>query len=148
MIAIGRKTIMLALLGALAIVQSGCSGFDGVELQGGVFEAMGIAGDLTKKKAEPKLAKRNGLVVPPDINALPPPGSGRNAAEGTQSWPKDPEQLKIAKADLEKRRAAKYCAEKDWWKMSNPQEFNRMTNNGALCQSALGKALSKGLRGN
>ena len=148
MTAIGKRITMLALLGFLAIVQSGCSGIDGVELQGGVFEAMGIAGDLTKKKAEPKLAKRNGLVVPPDINALPAPGSGQSGTPAAQSWPQDPEQLKIAKADLEKRRAAKYCAEKDWWKMSNPQEFNRMTNNGALCQSALGKALSKGLRGN
>lgn len=138
---------------AALLLSLGLAGCGGVELQGGIFDALGV-GSNSKSSAEPKLARRNGLVVPPDRQALPTPGSapkvasagdlrGTQAGAGQQSWPKDPEEAKVAQATQRQQLIAKYCGEADWWKRSNPEKFNRMTQNGALCQSSLSKYFGK-----
>jgi hypothetical protein len=89
---------MVALLAlSLMVPVAGCSGYD-VELHGGVFEQLGIAGNLNKKDEEKKLHARPGLVVPPSTASLPKPGSAPNqvAAAPGQNWPVDPETKKAA----------------------------------------------------
>lgn len=65
---------MLAPFGAALLAVSGC-GFDGVQLNGKIFDAVGL--NDTSAPKEPKLAARQPLVVPPGLEALPPPGSGK-----------------------------------------------------------------------
>jgi len=103
----------LALAACLSFtsVVAGCGGFDGVELQGGVFDAMGMTGSGQKKMADVKVEPRPGLVLPPSADRLPDPvtGSIASAPQG-DSWPVDPEDRRAEnKAALEKRHK-EYCA--------------------------------------
>lgn len=68
------KALLLAPFGAALLAVSGC-GFDGVQLNGKIFDAVGL--NDTSAPKEPKLAARQPLVVPPGLEALPPPGSGK-----------------------------------------------------------------------
>lgn len=103
----------LAIAAALAtsVAVSGC-GADDIELNGKIFDAMGVGGSQKNKGAEPTVAVRNGLVVPPDTGSLPPPGSGRDAAtEADLAFIDDPDRKKhIDKVELA-RRQAEYCKE-------------------------------------
>ncbi len=137
---IGAVIVVTAGLGSAL---SGCAGFDGVELQGGLFDAMGVSGSANRKAKEPKVAQRSGLIIPPSTQALPSPGSGQIASQGNQSWPNSPEQAKIAKIAYKKQQLSKYCDDRKWWMQANPDEFNRATNNGDLCVSGIAKAYKK-----
>lgn len=88
-----QRSMIAVLALCLVVPVAGCSGYD-VELKGGVFEQLGIAGNLNKKREETKLRARPGLVVPPSTASLPKPGSAPNqvATAPGQSWPVDPEQ--------------------------------------------------------
>ena len=99
------KQLALAVALGAAIGIGGCGGVDGVELQGGVFDALGLSGSNQKKLAEVKVDPRPGLVLPPAPDKLPPPETGSVAvAPQDQSWPVDPEDRKASnKAALEKR---------------------------------------------
>ena len=94
-----------------ALSVSGCGGYD-VELNGGLFDLIG-ASDIGKKRVEPKMTKRNGIVVPPTTAALPPPGgkpkpSGPQVAAATgQAWPVDPE---VAKSDAKQAKLRQHLA--------------------------------------
>ena len=101
---------MAACLAATAVV-SACSGFDGVELQGGVFDALGLSGSGQKKLADVKVEPRPGLVLPPSTDKLPEPvaGAGAAAPPPGEAWPVDPEDRRVAqRADLD-RRHKEYC---------------------------------------
>jgi hypothetical protein len=92
-----HRSMVAVLAFALALPVAGCSGYD-VELKGGIFESLGVAGNLGKKEGDAKLKARPGLVVPPSTASLPKPGSAPNqvASAPGQSWPVDPEQKKAA----------------------------------------------------
>lgn len=96
---------------ALAALAGGCSGFDGVELQGGVFDALGISSSSESKRlSDVKVDARPGLVLPPAPDKLPEPVTGSLAAAPQgESWPVDPEDRKAqARAELDKRHR-EYC---------------------------------------
>lgn len=98
------KAFLLAPLGVAVLAVSGCE-FDGVQLNGKIFDAVGL--NDTSAPKEPKLAARQPLVVPPGLEALPPPGSGK---------PNQPElavqdvdaKRGVSKADLQRQQEA-YC---------------------------------------
>ena len=123
---ITRRSITAPLVAVgFALSVAGCGGYD-VELNGGLFDLIGVS-DIGKKKVEPKLAKRNGIVVPPTTAALPPPG-GRPApgpqvaANGNGlAWPTDPE---ISKADAKqaKLRAHLEFCEKARARVTNTED--------------------------
>lgn len=73
---------------------SACSGYD-VELQGGLFEAAGLS-NISKKREEPKLTDRPGIVMPPHTASLPQPGAvpTQNVAANGEAFPVDPEESK------------------------------------------------------
>ena len=104
---------MAAVAAALAL--SACA--DGLELNGKIFDTMGISSAaLDAKRTEPKLAERAPLVMPPDASRLPEPGSGQAPAIAQASWPDDPEARK-ARADEERKRLhAAYCRGDIQWK--------------------------------
>ena len=103
------KGLGLAVVLGTAIAVSGC-GTDDIELNGKIFDAMGVSGSQKSKADEPKVAARNGLVVPPNTGSLPPPGSGRDVTtEADLAFINDPDRAKhVDKAELA-RRQAEYC---------------------------------------
>ncbi|MEO0729672.1 MAG: hypothetical protein AAFY64_04750 [Pseudomonadota bacterium] len=104
------RTVLCALVCSVGL--AGCGGgFDEVRLEGGIFEAMGVAGNiLDDSKKEQTVAARPGIVMPPDTKRLPSPGSGSVAAlpPGTY-WPQGPEDREAAeRARLEAEQKA-FC---------------------------------------
>ena len=84
------------------LVLGGCA--DGVELNGKVFDLLGVSpAALEASRREPKLAERAPLVMPPDANRLPDPGSAQAAPTDQANWPTDPEQRKLAAAQERER---------------------------------------------
>ncbi|MGV1014173.1 MAG: hypothetical protein ACOYB4_04310 [Methyloceanibacter sp.] len=77
---------------ACALVLGGCGG---VQLEGKVFDYMGVSGD--RKESDVRMSERPPLLLPPNLNALPQPGapgSSVAAATARQDWPDDPERVK------------------------------------------------------
>jgi hypothetical protein len=93
---------LLPLCAAFAV--AGCS-MDDVELNGGIFNAVGLSG-TGKKSATPQLAERAPLVVPPSLDRLPAPGS---VQDQPQLAINDPDEAKKrSRAELEAQQQA-YC---------------------------------------
>jgi hypothetical protein len=92
----------LRLAGALAcvLILGGCGG---VELQGKVFDYMGVSGD--RQEADVRMSERPPLLVPPNLNTLPQPGTGAAVATAREDWPDDPERVRkrIAKEETAKQ---------------------------------------------
>lgn len=97
----------IGLTVALSLFVAGCGGIDGVQLNGKVFDAMGLNGDGAPK-GDPKMAVRQPLVVPPGLEALPPPGSGKVAQPSLAEIQDPDKKLKVSQSDLEKKQA-EYC---------------------------------------
>jgi hypothetical protein len=102
----------LAAALASALLLGGCGG---VELQGKVFDYMGLSGDGTK--ADPRMSERAPLVVPPNLKTLPAPGTGPAVATARPDWPVDPEREQKRAVDEKAAAEAKAEAEAD---PSNP----------------------------
>ena len=104
-----RSTVTAVLASLCAgLLAAGC-GADDIELNGKIFDALGVSGQQ-KKADDAKLAPRQGLVVPPDTASLPEPGSGRDVtSEADLAFINDPDRKKeIDKTELA-RRQAEYC---------------------------------------
>jgi len=98
-----------------AVLLSGCADA-GIDLNGKMFDYMGISpAAQAARKLEPQVAERAPLVMPPDANNLPQPGSGE-APAAQLSWPDDPEQRKIRLAQERERLHMAYCRGDVQWK--------------------------------
>ncbi|HWB44792.1 MAG TPA: hypothetical protein VG900_05065 [Hyphomicrobiaceae bacterium] len=110
-----HRFVHLACLAALGatVGLGGCS--DGVELNGKVFDWLGVSpAALEASRKEPKMAARAPLVLPPDTNRLPAPGSGQ--APSDFAGFDDPDKRKIAEAQERKRLHEAYCRGDITWK--------------------------------
>jgi hypothetical protein len=112
------SSFRLTVAGIAAVVSialSGCGGFDGVELNGKVFDAIGIStASLQNSKKEPKLAERAPLVLPPNAQRLPEPGA--DAAPDVATQLNDPERKRIAALEERERLHKQYCTGELTWK--------------------------------
>jgi hypothetical protein len=106
---------VLGLSSALLVGGCGIAGIDGVELQGGVFDALGVSGSNKPRTADAKVPARPGLILPPTDERLPDPNAPQPQvaaaapAAGSEAWPIDPEANKAARnAELD-RRHKEYC---------------------------------------
>lgn len=108
------RCAVMALFASAALATGGCGVVDGIELQGGAFDALGISADAQakNKKVEQKVAARPGIVLPPNESRLPPPGTApapEEVSASGDSWPLEAEVSKSrAKAELDKRHK-EYC---------------------------------------
>jgi hypothetical protein len=94
-----------AILAAAAL--SGC-GVDDIQLNGKIFDAMGVNNTGSVKK-EATVRERSPLVVPPGLEKLPEPGSQSAAQAAGIAEIKDYDATREnSKADLERQQAA-YC---------------------------------------
>jgi hypothetical protein len=108
-----RRWLGVAALSCAALL-SGCA--DGVELNGKLFDWMGVSPAAQEaRRYEPKLADRAPLVMPPDVNRLPEPGSER-APGPMMAWPDDAEQRKVREAQERERLHLAYCRGEIQWK--------------------------------
>jgi len=98
---------------AATLLLSGCA--DGIDLNGKVFDMMGVSPAAQEaRRVEPKLTERAPLVLPPNVNRLPEPGS--DAAPAQVAWPDDPEQRKVREAQERERLHLAYCRGDVQWK--------------------------------
>src|SRR5262245_47319676 len=101
---------------ASALSLTACSGVDGVELNGKLFDVMGISSAAQQARTtEPKMADRAPLVVPPDTKRLPEPGSGQTTSSEVAAL-NDPERRKLAAAKERERLHLAYCRGEIQWK--------------------------------
>lgn len=126
----------------------GCGGFDGVELNGKVFEAVGLTGALGGKKAEPKTEARAPLVLPPQSERLPEPGSLAAAAPTGSvpdpAWPNDPDKRKASSETAKKQAQTQYCQDGNWKERAMRDEVGAAHGPQGSCGnifSVLGKSL-------
>lgn len=108
-----RKRLALPASGwllpvACSLLLSGCGAGD-VELNGKVFDYLGVSTASQSRAGDPKLAARGGLVVPPSVDRLPEPGSGPQGEDAQLASIDDPDRkAEVSKAELEERQR-KYC---------------------------------------
>jgi hypothetical protein len=103
------RVVVFAVL-ALSLGTAGCS-MDDVQLNGGVFDALGLSDTTKKKSGEPKLAERAPLVVPPKLDNLPQPGQAGAAPDAQIAGIHDPDALKKASQEDLQRQQLAYCKE-------------------------------------
>ncbi|MEQ1648653.1 MAG: hypothetical protein ABL898_08725 [Hyphomicrobiaceae bacterium] len=136
-------TIVLATL-AVAATVSGCS--DGVELNGKIFDALGVSpAAQNAAKREPQLPQRTGLVLPPDQSRLPEPGAQAPSDDVALAALNDPDKRKAAAAAERARLHAAYCAGDITWKeraLDRSKSEAAPTSPYGPC-SILGKALTQ-----
>ncbi|WP_333793617.1 hypothetical protein [Hyphomicrobium sp.] len=90
-----------------ALMLSGCSA-DDVELNGKIFDVVGLNSGSTRA-AEPKMAARAPLVMPPNPERVPEPGLPPEGQAADVAALADPDvRVKTSRAELE-RQQAEYC---------------------------------------
>lgn len=97
----------MGIVSALAVAASGCS-MDDVQLNGKIFDAVGLNTTGSVHKGDPKVAERQPLVVPPSTNQLPVPGSEGPPTQGVAGLQDYDAKTVTSQADLERQQAA-YC---------------------------------------
>jgi hypothetical protein len=102
---ISRKIGFCALVATVLL--GGCGGFDGVQLNGKVFDAIGL-NDSSGPQTDPKMAVRQPLTIPPTTEALPPPGSGK-PAQPVLADIQDPDKKKVVDQAELQRQQDEYC---------------------------------------
>lgn len=101
---------------AAALALSACGG-EGVQLEGKMFDWMGVSSSaLEARKAEPKMADRAPLVVPPSVTRLPEPGTQQQSKDTDLAALKDPDIRKKAAATERERLHLAYCRGEMQWK--------------------------------
>jgi hypothetical protein len=112
-----KRGVIIAMAIVPAIMLGGC--LEGTELNGKVFDLLGVSSAAQEKsRAEPQMARRSGLVLPPNAQRLPAPGSDDEAATAAPAVASlnDPERVK-ANAAAERARLHKaYCSGDLSWK--------------------------------
>ncbi len=123
----------------VSIAVSGCAG-EGVELNGKIFDALGVSGNALGRREEPKTQARAPLVLPPSQTRLPEPGAAPQQVVGQQAWPQDRDQQKVAAAEEQKRKKAN-CQDENW------KERATKPGEASPCGGSLFSILGNGLTG-
>jgi hypothetical protein len=98
----------LSILAAcLALAVAGCSS-DDVELNGGVFDMVGIGSNSPKSHGDPKIAERAPLIVPPTLDRLPAPSDGP-APQAQIAGINDPDAAKAKSREQQEAQQAEFC---------------------------------------
>lgn len=106
--AVSSRLAIIASLAAAAGL-AGCGAGD-VELNGKIFDAMGVSSATAKKSGDPRVAARNGLIMPPSTGSLPAPGSGPPPeAEADLAFINDPDRKKTTDQAELARQQAEFC---------------------------------------
>ena len=143
-----RGLTMATLVGLVPLGLVGCAG-DGIEFNGKIFEAVGLAGDGFGQKSEPRTQARAPLVLPPNSNRLPEPGSlpAPQVAEHQQQWPRDRDALRGADDDARKVAQQKHCQDGNWREKAYKDEVGATAGPNGSCTGSIFSFMSKSLFG-
>ncbi|MGH6815146.1 MAG: hypothetical protein ACREC6_05535 [Hyphomicrobiaceae bacterium] len=130
----------IVLAAGLAMLVQGCGGIDGVDLNGGVFDYLGVSSKSQTQRKEPQVGERPGLVVPPRADRLPEPGSAAAAAKA-ESWPEDPEERRVRAASEAERRHAAFC-EKALYEAKVRRDDSPIRGPNGMCNPSIFKAMT------
>lgn len=140
----GRQKRMALAAGAMmaSLALSGC-GFGDVEFNGAVFEAMGLANN-GGGRSEPKLPPRAGIVLPPDAEKLPEPGSTEMVAAPPpgEAWPVDPEERKVAAAEELEQQHQEFCRDAMWRARAAGRPDTQVTGPKGPCNPSLLRSIT------
>jgi len=104
-----KPLLATAVLAAAAVAGAcGIGGIDGVELQGGVFDMLGVS-SKSQRREEPKVAARPGIVLPPVPDRLPEPAPEPDPLVASQQWPDDEDRRKAREMAELDRQHAEFC---------------------------------------
>lgn len=134
---------VLAATMLMAAGLAGCGGSDGLELNGKVFDWLGVSeSSASAARNDRKLADRPPLVMPPDQRALPVPGSGQDGVDPMLAALDDPDARKIRTAAERQALHQSYCRGDRNWK-ENAFRTDNGTNRSPFgpCNSLVGDAL-------
>ncbi|MEO8651731.1 MAG: hypothetical protein ABI391_05455 [Hyphomicrobiaceae bacterium] len=115
----------VAIVIAGSALLGGCS--DGVEINSKLLDSMGLStAALSANRAEPKLAQRAPLVMPPSTQKLPEPGAAPPPPPDVATngaWPKDKDQERVASAQDKGRQQTAYCRDGNWKERAIDNDF-------------------------
>lgn len=106
---VASRALKLACALAFVVTLGGCGG---VELEGKVFDYMGVSGDRSPQ-SDVHMSERPPLLVPPNVRTLPQPGTNAAVVTARQDWPDDPELVRKRIAKEKVVNEAKVQAELD-----------------------------------
>lgn len=144
------RAALLAAMLATASVLGGCAS-DGVELNGKIFEAVGLAGNngVFGKREEPRVQARAPLVLPPDATRLPDPTAPpQPVLAAGQEWPRDSQQQKVAEAEAKKRAQEQHCRDGNWKEKAHRDEIKASQGPSGTCGGSLLSVIGGTLFGN
>ncbi len=103
---LNAATLVAALT---AFVLAGCGGIEIASSP--LLDAVGLSSKaLNAEKAEPQLAPRAGIIVPPSLDKLPEPGSGQTAvAVANPDFPTNPEAIEAIQAKAREAAQKEAC---------------------------------------
>ncbi len=101
------KMCLLGPVLGLGLSLGGCGLDEGIQLNGKIFDAVGLNTGSVKSK-EPKLADRAPLVVPPALDKLPEPGTGKAGQPDLAEVQDHDAKHQVTQADLQ-RQQDEYC---------------------------------------
>lgn len=103
--AVGLRSLRFAALPVL-VLAGGCA--DEVQFQGKLFDVVGLSGNQ-QKSAEPKLAARAPLVLPPNNDRIPEPGTPADSVANEVAALNDPDKQAVLDKEELAKRQAEYC---------------------------------------
>jgi hypothetical protein len=119
--------VAMAMVAGLA----GCGMVDDVQLNGKLFDAVGLNSTGSVKK-EAKVAERSPLVVPPGLDRLPEPGANGAALAAAVPGVEDHDAKRTVSQEALQKQQAEYC------KVNYDQAIQRGDNNADLAVGPMG----------
>ena len=102
------KNMSKYVLAAVAAVSLSACGVDDVQMNGKLFDALGVNTSSVERKT-PELKPRSGIVVPPNLSSLPEPGTGKAEAPDIAEV-EDYDAKRSKPRELLEKEQAEYCA--------------------------------------
>lgn len=105
---LAKSRVRILAVASIGLLLAGCGAGD-IELNGKVFDYLGVSSDTQTRGRDPKIAARSGLVLPPSADRLPEPGSAPQGEDSQLASLDDPDRKAVVtKTELE-RQQAEYC---------------------------------------
>lgn len=124
---IGTTLASVLVIAGLA----GCGMVDDVQMNGKIFDAIGMNTGSVKKEA--KVAERQPLIVPPGLDKLPTPGAnGASAQSNAIPGVEDHDAKKVVSQEALQNQQAEYC------KVHYEQAKQHGDNNADLAEGPMG----------
>lgn len=140
-----HRSIAISAAMAAALMAGACSPGD-VEYNGKIFDALGATGIAGKQAGQTRMVERQGLVIPPSLDKLPPPGETAPTAQLAEV--KDPDSVKRLNAAELARQQAAYCKEHyELAKLRGDSDAEQAAGPAGPCRASVLTALDKWNKG-